>query len=73
MWKSVAYLFAVLVGIVNCYSVRLAARVQVLTTAIKVAALVIILVGGVVMLFEGIYCLLHICYINNITVYEFLS
>ncbi|XP_025115068.1 b(0,+)-type amino acid transporter 1-like isoform X2 [Pomacea canaliculata] len=51
--KMIAAAAVVLVGIVNCYSVRLAARVQVLTTAIKVAALVIILVGGVVMLFEG--------------------
>lgn len=48
--------FAVLVGIVNSYSAKLAAQVQVLTTVMKVAALVIILVGGIVMLFEGIYC-----------------
>lgn len=42
-------------GIVNSYSTKLAAQVQVLTTVMKVAALVIILVGGIVMLFEGIY------------------
>ncbi|XP_076470410.1 b(0,+)-type amino acid transporter 1-like [Babylonia areolata] len=51
--KLIACIACLLVGIINSYSTKLAARVQVLTTFIKTVALVVILVGGIVMLFQG--------------------
>ncbi|XP_028421684.1 b(0,+)-type amino acid transporter 1 isoform X2 [Perca flavescens] len=40
-------------AIVNCLSVRLATAIQVVSMAIKLLALVVIILGGVVMLFQG--------------------
>ncbi|KAK7114590.1 hypothetical protein V1264_000628 [Littorina saxatilis] len=51
--KLIAIFACVTVGIVNSYSTKLAARVQNLTTTLKVGALVVILVGGIVQLFKG--------------------
>lgn len=44
---------SVTVAIVNCYSAKLAARVQLVFMLIKVFALVVIIVGGVIMLAQG--------------------
>jgi L-type amino acid transporter 9 len=41
---------------VNCYSVKMAARVQVVFTAAKLIALLIIIFGGLVRLGQGQYC-----------------
>ena len=42
-----------LIAWVNCYSVELAARVQVIFTVAKVIALTVIIIGGFVKLGEG--------------------
>lgn len=43
----------VTIAIVNCYSVVLAARVQVFFTFLKIAALAVIIIGGFVMIGQG--------------------
>ena len=43
----------VLIAWVNCYSVELAARVQVIFTVAKIVALVVIIIGGFVKLGQG--------------------
>ena len=42
-----------LIAWVNCYSVQLAARVQVIFTVAKIIALIVIIIGGFVKLGEG--------------------
>ena len=51
--KTIAATEIVAIGIVNVTSVRLAASIQILFSAIKICALVIICVGGIVYLGEG--------------------
>lgn len=51
--KCVAAVSILFVAIVNCLSVRSATAIQVVTTIVKVLALTVIVVGGVVMLFKG--------------------
>lgn len=51
--KCVAAAVILLVAIVNCLSVRLATGIQVVSMAVKVAALAAIILSGVVMLFRG--------------------
>ena len=41
------------VALVNCYSAHLAARVQVVFTAAKLGALVVIIAGGIVRMAQG--------------------
>ena len=43
----------VLIAFVNCYSVRLAAQVQVIFTGAKIIALFVIIIGGIVRLGQG--------------------
>lgn len=42
-----------LLGIINCLSVRLATGIQVVSMAVKIVALAVIILGGIVMLFQG--------------------
>lgn len=51
--KSVAAGSILLLAIVNCLSVRLATIIQVVTMVVKVLALATIVLGGIVMLFQG--------------------
>ncbi|XP_041376052.1 b(0,+)-type amino acid transporter 1-like [Gigantopelta aegis] len=51
--KLLAAAAVVTIAVINCYSVKLASWVQVVFTFIKIAALVIIIVGGFVKLGEG--------------------
>ncbi|XP_064598771.1 b(0,+)-type amino acid transporter 1-like [Liolophura sinensis] len=51
--SSSYWVIAVTVAIVNCYSAKLAARVQVVFMLIKVIALIVIIVGGIVKLAQG--------------------
>ncbi|XP_028995281.1 b(0,+)-type amino acid transporter 1 isoform X1 [Betta splendens] len=51
--KCVAAGSIILLAIINCVSVRLATRVQVFSLVVKVLALAVIVLGGVVMLFQG--------------------
>lgn len=50
---SLMFSIAVTVGLVNCYSADLAARVQVIFTAAKLGALAVIMIGGVIRLSQG--------------------
>ncbi len=45
--------FIVIITSINCYSVKLAARIQVIFTVAKVVALLIIIIGGIVRLGQG--------------------
>ncbi|XP_042081479.1 b(0,+)-type amino acid transporter 1 isoform X3 [Haplochromis burtoni] len=51
--KFVAAVSILVLAIINCLSVRLATGIQVVTMAVKVVALVVIILGGIVMLFQG--------------------
>ncbi|KAM4625921.1 b(0,+)-type amino acid transporter 1 [Polymixia lowei] len=51
--KCVAAGAILLLAIVNCLNVRLAMFIQVVSMAIKILALAVIIIGGVVMLFKG--------------------
>ncbi|KAK7114785.1 b(0,+)-type amino acid transporter 1-like [Littorina saxatilis] len=51
--KIAAAAVLVTVGLVNCYSADLAARVQVIFTAAKLGALAVIMIGGVIRLSQG--------------------
>lgn len=51
--KFVAAGSILVLAIINCLSVRLATGIQVVTMAVKVVALVVIILGGIVMLFQG--------------------
>ncbi|XP_046549202.1 b(0,+)-type amino acid transporter 1-like [Haliotis rubra] len=51
--KLVAAIALITVGIVNCWSTKLAARVQVVFTVAKLIALFIIIIGGIVKLAQG--------------------
>uniref|UniRef100_A0A8D0D0S0 Zmp:0000001267 n=1 Tax=Sander lucioperca TaxID=283035 RepID=A0A8D0D0S0_SANLU len=51
--KLVAAGAIIVLAIVNCLSVRLATAIQVVSMAIKLLALTVIILGGVVMLFKG--------------------
>lgn len=51
--KLTAAAALVTVGVVNCYSATLAARVQIVFTMAKLGALVIIIIGGIVRLGQG--------------------
>ncbi|XP_029317077.1 b(0,+)-type amino acid transporter 1-like [Cottoperca gobio] len=51
--KFVAAVAILLLTLVNCLSVRLASGIQVVSMAIKLLALAVIILGGVVMLFQG--------------------
>nr|XP_024661971.1 b(0,+)-type amino acid transporter 1 isoform X5 [Maylandia zebra] len=51
--KLMAAVSILVLAIINCLSVRLATGIQVVTMAVKVVALVVIILGGIVMLFQG--------------------
>ncbi|KAL3968436.1 chemokine-like receptor 1 [Sarotherodon galilaeus] len=51
--KFVAAGSILVLAIINCLNVRLATGIQVVTMAVKVVALVVIILGGIVMLFQG--------------------
>lgn len=51
--KCVAGGVILLLAVINCLSVRLATGIQVVTMVVKVLALVMIVLGGVVKLFQG--------------------
>ncbi|KAI3367948.1 hypothetical protein L3Q82_026771 [Scortum barcoo] len=51
--KCVAAGVIMVLAIVNCLSVRLATGIQVVSMVVKVLALAVIILGGVVMLFQG--------------------
>ncbi|XP_031602020.1 b(0,+)-type amino acid transporter 1 isoform X4 [Oreochromis aureus] len=51
--KFVAAGSILMLAIINCLNVRLATGIQVVTMAVKVVALVVIILGGIVMLFQG--------------------
>ncbi|XP_044023742.1 b(0,+)-type amino acid transporter 1 isoform X3 [Siniperca chuatsi] len=51
--KLVAAGVIMVLAIVNCLSVRLATNIQVVSTVVKVLVLGVIILGGVVMLFQG--------------------
>lgn len=51
--KSVAAASILVLAVVNALSVRLSTAIQVVTMVFKVLALAVIIVGGVVMLFQG--------------------
>nr|KAG5696596.1 hypothetical protein BaRGS_034057 [Batillaria attramentaria] len=51
--KLTAAVALVAVGLVNCYSASLAARVQVVFTVAKLGALIVIIIGGIVKLAQG--------------------
>ncbi|XP_064598688.1 LOW QUALITY PROTEIN: b(0,+)-type amino acid transporter 1-like [Liolophura sinensis] len=51
--KLLAAVAILTIAIVNCYSVVLAARVQVFFTVLKIAALAVIIIGGLVMIGKG--------------------
>lgn len=51
--KCVAAGAILVLAIINCLSVRLATLIQVVSMVVKVLALAVILLGGVVMLFQG--------------------
>ena len=53
MYKYFKLLISVAVTLVNCISVKLAAHVQVLFTVIKLVALLVIIIGGMVKLAQG--------------------
>ena len=50
---NIFFHFSVTVTLVNCASVKLAARVQVIFMIAKLAALAIIIIGGIVRLAQG--------------------
>lgn len=51
--KCVAAAVILALAIVNCMSVRLATGIQVLSMVVKLLALAVIILGGVVLLFQG--------------------
>lgn len=53
MVKYFAALCILVVAVVNTLSVRLATRIQVVTTVLKVLTMAVIILGGAVMLFQG--------------------
>ena len=56
--------FTVSAGITNCMSVRLVARTQIFFTILKLVGLIIIIIGGIITLTNGIFILLIllVCY-----------
>ena len=50
---SICCLFSVLISFINCYSVKLATKVQNFFTVTKLIAIAIITVGGAVMISKG--------------------
>lgn len=51
--KCVAAAGIMVLAVVNCLSIRLATAIQVVSTVVKVLALAMITLGGIVMLFQG--------------------
>jgi L-type amino acid transporter 9 len=53
MFLSICLLCLVVLVSINVYSIQLSARIQIIFTVSKLLALAIIVVGGIVKLFEG--------------------
>ncbi|XP_058471082.1 b(0,+)-type amino acid transporter 1 isoform X2 [Solea solea] len=51
--KCVTAAVILMLAIINCLSVRMATAIQVVTMVVKVLAMAVIILGGVVMLFQG--------------------